>query len=63
MSACERCGKKPDAYKHELHDYCAVCSKNLCRACMARGCCSIVPARSGMTADYSDLVPSEQEGE
>jgi hypothetical protein len=56
MNKCERCGATvpldPDSF--ELMDYCAVCSKNLCPACMAKGCCGNVPAKSGNLADYGD---------
>lgn len=51
MNTCERCGAKAAANSYELFDYCAYCSKNLCPACMANGCCGHVPADSGMDAD------------
>lgn len=50
---CERCGKGPNG-EYGLLDYCAVCSRDLCDACMAKGCCGNVPARSGERADYID---------
>lgn len=50
MGECERCGAKPSG-EYELHDYCAKCSKNLCKKCMAEGCCGSKPAASGMAAD------------
>ena len=50
MKKCERCGKGP-AGKYEWLDYCAECSKDLCPACMAAGCCGNVPATSGMGDD------------
>lgn len=46
---CERC--KVDSQGYDLHDYCALCSKNLCSRCMARGCCGLTPARSGQDSD------------
>lgn len=46
---CERCGKSAKGF--ELFDYCALCSKNLCPSCMAKGHCGQTPARSGMEAD------------
>lgn len=54
---CERCGASkpsPEAGPFDSLDYCAECSRDLCDACMARGCCGRVPARSGMEADYPD---------
>lgn len=55
MSAwkCERCGIAPQG--DGLHDYCSVCSKNLCDECMAKGHCGNVPAKSGMEADDAPL--------
>jgi len=53
MAACEACGAEPAAYN--LFDYCAECSKNLCAACMKKGCCGHVPAFSGMGED--DVAP------
>lgn len=44
MKVCERCGAKPEGFK--LLDYCAICSKDLCKACMAQGCCGNIPAIS-----------------
>jgi hypothetical protein len=44
---CERCGAESD----DLHDYCAVCSKNLCDPCMEHGHCGHIPALSGMGED------------
>ena len=54
---CERCGKEPTGYN--IHDYCASCSRYLCDACMADGCCGAKPAKSGLDAeyDYADLPP------
>lgn len=43
---CENCGKATVGY--ELHDYCAICSKNLCADCMAEGHCGNTPALGGM---------------
>jgi hypothetical protein len=51
---CERCGAKPSGYR--LLDWCAECSRDLCPACMAKGCCGHVPAWSGMEQD--DAVDS-----
>lgn len=48
---CERC--KVESVGYNLHDYCQMCSKNLCTSCMANGCCKIKPARSGSLADLS----------
>jgi hypothetical protein len=53
MGACERCGASPDG-EYGLHDYCAECSRNLCDACAAKGCCGHVPALSGMDDDYEE---------
>lgn len=47
---CEQCGAKPKG-EYELLDYCANCSKDLCPACMEKGCCKKVPAESGLAAD------------
>lgn len=47
MSECERCRVRMEPESYELFDYCAVCSKNLCNACMKKGCCGNVPAISG----------------
>ena len=49
---CERCGVEPDDY--DLHDYCIVCSKNLCDQCMSNGCCGNQPAISGLDNDSDD---------
>lgn len=59
---CERCGSRPHdsagtgpkANEFTLFDYCAVCSKDLCPECMAKGCCGNVPALSGEKADNPD---------
>lgn len=48
---CERCGATTNPQSYELFDYCATCSKNLCGACMAKGCCGKTPAESGQAAD------------
>lgn len=47
---CEGCLKVIDWPS----DYCAHCSRNLCPACMQRGCCGHVPADSGQEADYGN---------
>ena len=55
MTKCERCKHSVPDGSFELLDYCAVCSKNLCGPCMAKGCCGIVPARSGSSDDDGEL--------
>jgi hypothetical protein len=57
---CERCNKPTPPNSFELHDYCAVCSKNLCESCMAEGCCGNVPAKSGQADDHGG---DEEEGQ
>lgn len=57
--ACERCGTTETGFN--LLDYCAVCSKDLCPACMKLGCCGHVPALSGIKRDFGD--DGEQETE
>jgi hypothetical protein len=57
---CERCGArspKPEAGPYALFDYCAECSRDLCDACMAKGCCGNVPAKSGMECE-EELDPT-----
>jgi len=49
LQTCERCRAKAKGY--DLHDYCARCSKNLCEDCMAKGCCRLTPAESGIAMD------------
>jgi hypothetical protein len=49
---CERCGR--EAVGWDLFDYCRVCSRNLCPACMAAGCCGNVPAESGAEVDLEE---------
>ncbi len=53
MFKCERCGASTES-AYDLHDYCAVCNKNLCNDCMETGCCGHVPALSGMEIEYSE---------
>jgi len=53
-SQCEGCGSEVPAHSYELYDYCAYCSKNLCPACMEKGCCENVPAKSGAEADFDE---------
>lgn len=53
MKKCERCGAVP-TNEFALLDYCAHCSRDLCPACMAKGCCGHVPAESGEQADTED---------
>ncbi len=50
---CERCGSEPQG-EYGIHEYCAVCSKNLCDSCMAKGCCGKVPAISGTEDDTTN---------
>ena len=57
---CERCGarrSKPGAGEYDLLDYCAHCSRDLCDACMEKGCCGRVPAASGTAWDHGDDEP------
>lgn len=58
---CERCGATPKFVTEgpfagglTLFDYCAVCSKNLCDDCMAKGHCGHTPARSGFEEDFNE---------
>jgi hypothetical protein len=53
MKRCERCGDEPEG-EYDLHDFCAVCSKDLCDKCMKKGCCGNVPAKSGGEEDEED---------
>jgi hypothetical protein len=61
MGKCERCGGR-DSFTdangverlNDFTDYCAKCGKNLCKKCMANGCCEARPAISGMADDSSD---------
>lgn len=55
MNPCEGCGARPNASSYELFDYCAICSKSLCPACMDKGHCGNVPAVSGMRAELRRL--------
>lgn len=57
---CERC--KVEATGYDLHDYCALCSKNLCATCMANGCCRVKPARSGMGQDHRGESEERSDG-
>jgi hypothetical protein len=44
---CERCGARtptPKASPFALFDYCVSCGRDLCDACLAKGCCGKVPA-------------------
>jgi hypothetical protein len=63
MKTCERCGATPKARAPgqlpELFDYCAECSKDLCPACMAKGCCGHTPALSGMGEDDGPVCGGE----
>ncbi len=53
---CERCGKRIEILEH---DYCEVCSKNLCDECMAEGCCGNIPAKSGLLRDYAEEISQD----
>lgn len=55
---CDRCNAS--THNYDLMDFCAVCSKNLCPACMAKGCCGNVPAKSGEELD-ADTNTTESE--
>ena len=52
---CERCGGKAKG-EYALLDYCAICSRDLCEDCMAKGCCGNVPALSGEKEDQSETI-------
>jgi hypothetical protein len=54
MQTCDKCRAAEPESSYVLFDYCARCGKNLCPACMAKGCCGNVPAASGMEFDYED---------
>jgi hypothetical protein len=62
MGECERCGARIPSDSFELMDFCAKCSKNLCDACMKKGCCGKVPAASGSEIDYWE-PPDEDEAD
>jgi len=47
---CERC-RRTHPNEYGLWDFCARCSKDLCDACMEKGCCKNTPALSGMEGD------------
>lgn len=47
MFECEECGVKAHQWP-DIYDFCVKCSRNLCDACMAKGCCGSVPAASGL---------------
>jgi hypothetical protein len=55
---CERCQHDPGG--RPTADYCVVCGRNLCAACMAGGCCGHVPARSGMAEDEAATIAVQQ---
>jgi hypothetical protein len=64
---CERCGGKgeriksgPFAGQYHGLDYCAECSKDLCPACMEKGCCGNVPAKSGTADDFVDETDEDE---
>lgn len=52
---CERCGSEPEGYS--LHDYCAICSRDLCKKCAEIGCCGNVPMVSGSDSDFDTEEP------
>ena len=61
---CERCRASkpsPGASPFDGLDYCAECSRDLCDACMEKGCCGHVPARSGMADDYPEDAAHQAE--
>lgn len=62
MKRCERCMASPGA-PDDLIDYCAVCSKDLCDACMAKGHCGHTPALSGTESDHGDTIDEELAGQ
>lgn len=65
MKKCERCGAKPKNDPNglpQLLDYCAVCSKDLCPDCMAKGCCGNVPARSGENDEPESVADAARRG-
>lgn len=50
---CERCGVDAATQKKNefsLHDYCNICSRNLCDECMAKGTCRESPTRKHQPA-------------
>ena len=49
---CERCGKRAEGY--DLHDYCAVCGKNLCEACMHAGRCADADGKKHQPANHGE---------
>lgn len=55
---CERCDTKKQPMQ-VFFDYCALCGKNLCDRCMAKGCCKRIPAVSGMQTDYGEDAQEE----
>ena len=57
-TVCEKCGATPPGY--QLWDYCAVCSKDLCPACIKAGCCGHTPALSGSEADTDPFMEVEE---
>jgi hypothetical protein len=69
MGKCDRCGGKDiwtddsgRVHVSDFTDYCAKCSKNLCAACMAKGCCGSVPTLSGNEADEADSIDYQASG-
>ena len=59
MKECERCGARPVG-EYALLDYCAMCSADLCGACMAKGCCGNVPAASGSADDAHEEAMTKE---
>ncbi len=48
---CKKCGTNLAAGSFLQSDYCAICKKHLCPACMMKGCCGRAPAWSGAEND------------
>lgn len=61
MFECEGCGTK--AQYPDIHDFCANCSRNLCDACMAKGCCGSVPAASGLDVISEEFLARMEKAE
>lgn len=59
---CERCSAETGQGSYDLFDYCATCSRNLCGACMEKGCCGHTPAQAGMGDDQEDETTSRAGG-
>lgn len=46
---CKTCGRRTGA--GVKFDYCSLCGRTLCAACMNAGCCGMEPAPSGRKED------------